>query len=284
MSPQKSDILKHTTAIVLCAGEGTRIKELSSDIPKPLIKVKPQNSPILEIVLNSLIQSGLERIIIARGYEGEKIEEFVDNYINKYNLKANHVKSIYAKLYKMGPLFTLLSCLSTESIQEDEILIIFPGDTIFEVELLKEIFSEFAVALSQSPDKPIVLYREQSAKYLRQRYRNSLNYIPVSISIVEIDQVKSSHTLKAIRKRDLTIFHEDDLIKQLIPIFLFNSAFLHVINNFPNIEFFHTIWEIINYSLTENITINAINIMSKEEFYDIDSKYDLIYYKEKKEQ
>ena len=235
MSPQESNNSKKIIAVVLCAGEGKRIKEISADLPKPLICLKPENIPILELLLNKLTRLGIERIIVAKGYNGDKIEDFIDNYIRNYNLKANYIKSINAKLYKMGPLFTFLSSLTSESIQDDELLLVIPGDTVFEYKLLTIILSELRETIKIYPDSPIILYRKRSVKQLRQRYKNSLESVPIFISVAEINQLGSKRSLKTIKKRNLKMLNEDDIIKQIIPIFLINSKFMHFIANFPNL-------------------------------------------------
>ena len=40
---------KNITAIILCGGEGQRLRPITNDIPKPLIKIK--NKPILKNIL-----------------------------------------------------------------------------------------------------------------------------------------------------------------------------------------------------------------------------------------
>lgn len=61
-------------AVVLSAGKGTHLGELTVDKPKPMIEVG--GHPILEYVLAGLKRAGFSEIIIVVGYHGEKIREF----------------------------------------------------------------------------------------------------------------------------------------------------------------------------------------------------------------
>jgi|TARA_B110000483_G_C18120153_1_gene513266 glucose-1-phosphate cytidylyltransferase len=71
-----------TAAVVLCGGIGTRIKEITYKIPKPLIKI--QDKPLIWYTISSLLKSGIDKIIFPLGYKGEMIE----NYLKK-NFKNN---------------------------------------------------------------------------------------------------------------------------------------------------------------------------------------------------
>lgn len=65
-------------AIVLAAGRGTRMGEITSEIPKPMLPV--QGKPMLEHVLDRLASVGVERFLIVVGYHREIIEEHFRNW------------------------------------------------------------------------------------------------------------------------------------------------------------------------------------------------------------
>ena len=49
-------------AVVMAGGEGTRLRPLTNDIPKPMLEVG--NKPILQIILESLRKAGFKRILL----------------------------------------------------------------------------------------------------------------------------------------------------------------------------------------------------------------------------
>ena len=63
-------------ALLLAAGFGTRLGNLTKDTPKPLVKVG--NEPMLAFCIDQLWNSGVTEVVINTHYLAEKIEEFID--------------------------------------------------------------------------------------------------------------------------------------------------------------------------------------------------------------
>ena len=61
-------------AVILAAGKGTRMKELTSELPKPMLKV--QGIPILEHILLGLKSAGVREIFIVTGWRADAIEGY----------------------------------------------------------------------------------------------------------------------------------------------------------------------------------------------------------------
>jgi mannose-1-phosphate guanylyltransferase len=60
-------------AIILCGGQGDRLKPLTDTLPKPMIPVNGR--PIIDHIISNMKRQGVERIIVACGYKWEKIRE-----------------------------------------------------------------------------------------------------------------------------------------------------------------------------------------------------------------
>ncbi len=61
-------------AVILAAGRGTRMGDMTAGIPKPMIPV--HGRPILEYVLDGLASIGIERFLIVVGYQREIILDY----------------------------------------------------------------------------------------------------------------------------------------------------------------------------------------------------------------
>ena len=61
-------------AVILAAGKGTRMKELTQELPKPMLKV--QGKPILEHIIEGVKSAGIRDIFIVTGYRAEVIEGY----------------------------------------------------------------------------------------------------------------------------------------------------------------------------------------------------------------
>jgi dTDP-glucose pyrophosphorylase len=60
-------------AVILAAGKGTRMKELTNELPKPMLKV--QGRPILEHIVTGIISAGVREIFIVTGFRADAIEQ-----------------------------------------------------------------------------------------------------------------------------------------------------------------------------------------------------------------
>lgn len=63
------------TAMILAAGYGTRMAELTRDLPKPLLPLN--GMPIIEVVIRKLARQGIERAVVNLHYLPEKMREFL---------------------------------------------------------------------------------------------------------------------------------------------------------------------------------------------------------------
>lgn len=63
MSPASSNDSPPSSAVVLAAGEGTRLRPLTANRPKPMLPAGTR--PILEHVLNALVDAGVDDIHLA---------------------------------------------------------------------------------------------------------------------------------------------------------------------------------------------------------------------------
>ena len=61
-------------AVLLAAGRGTRMRELTAELPKPMIKV--QGKPILLHIVEGLQASGIKNFLIIVGYHGDAVREY----------------------------------------------------------------------------------------------------------------------------------------------------------------------------------------------------------------
>ena len=65
---------KIETAVLLAAGRGTRMRDLTADIPKPMIKVR--GKPILLHIVEGLQTAGIKNFLIIVGYHGDTVREY----------------------------------------------------------------------------------------------------------------------------------------------------------------------------------------------------------------
>ncbi len=59
-------------AVILAAGKGTRMRELTNELPKPMLRV--QDKPILEHIVGGIVAAGIRDIFIVTGWRADVIE------------------------------------------------------------------------------------------------------------------------------------------------------------------------------------------------------------------
>lgn len=91
--------------VILAAGLGTRLRPLTQNTPKPLIKIN--NKPIIESIIDFFDVPMIDEIIIVIGYLQEQFEYIKDKYDrvalveNKDFLDSNNISSLYYALPKI---------------------------------------------------------------------------------------------------------------------------------------------------------------------------------------
>lgn len=116
-------------AVILAAGRGTRLSEVTKDIPKCLIRIGEKT--ILEKQIEILSRNSVEDIYVVIGYMADEIkkkikEKKVTLIMNKEYATTDNLYSLYLARKKVkGHEFILLN-----------------GDTIFDEEIIKKIVNE----------------------------------------------------------------------------------------------------------------------------------------------
>lgn len=82
---------KITKAVLLAAGKGTRMKDLTNDVPKPMLHVREK--PILQHIIEGLAAAGVTDFLIVVGYRAEVVKEhFGDG--SRFGVSVRYVTQI----------------------------------------------------------------------------------------------------------------------------------------------------------------------------------------------
>ncbi len=127
---------KLVQAVILAAGEGTRMRPLTYTRPKVMLPVF--NKPILEHLITELKQAGIKDIVFVVGYRDDTIREhFGDG--SKWGLKINYVT-------QRKQLGTADALRSSSHLLEDRFLML-NGDAIIDSEDIENITSDNSMAM-----------------------------------------------------------------------------------------------------------------------------------------
>jgi glucose-1-phosphate cytidylyltransferase len=73
-------------AIILAGGFGTRISEETDNKPKPMVLL--DDKPIIWHLMNSFSKQGVNEFIIAAGYLGNVLQEYISNLASDWDIKV----------------------------------------------------------------------------------------------------------------------------------------------------------------------------------------------------
>jgi histidinol-phosphate/aromatic aminotransferase/cobyric acid decarboxylase-like protein len=120
-------------AVILAAGMGKRLKELTQNSTKCMVKVNGQT--LIERMLSQLEKRDFSRIVIVVGYEGQKLID----YISTLNVKKPIV-------YINNPIYDKTNNIYSLSLAKDylcrEDTMLFESDLIFEDALIDMLFED----------------------------------------------------------------------------------------------------------------------------------------------
>ncbi|MDA0755569.1 MAG: phosphocholine cytidylyltransferase family protein [Proteobacteria bacterium] len=194
-------------AIILAAGVGSRIRPLTDNCPKSLLKINGKT--ILEMMLSHIKTCGINEVIFVLGY----LQDQIKNYV-KTKFPDLIVQFITNEKYEVTN--TGYSLMLTKDFVKNSTFIKFDADVVFDINILKTLIaSEYDNCLCI--DKNINLDAEEIKVIIKDDNRvvkasktvNPLDAIGESIGIEKISG-ETAHTLF----NDLELMMKDEQYHQ----------------------------------------------------------------------
>lgn len=203
------------TAIILAAGRGSRLKELSLEHPKPMTQIN--DISIIENLVQNLISQHIKNIVMVVGYLADKLKEHLEE---RFGAAANMIfveNDIYDKTNNIYSLW-----LAAEYMKKGFYL--FEADVFFEEQVLKRLLEHEADDIilidrynpemegtvvrldNHSMVKKMYLKRHQTEDFNFEDTYKTLNFYKISRNFVEsfFMQKLRSH----IERNDVNSYYE----------------------------------------------------------------------------
>jgi len=116
-------------ALIIAAGEGKRIRDVSGELPKPLTPLLGLS--LIERIILSAKSAGINDFVIVLGYKGDKIREKLGDG-SRYGVSIEYVEN---KEWKKGNGLSVLS--AKEKIDGDFILLM--SDHVFDPDIIRDL-------------------------------------------------------------------------------------------------------------------------------------------------
>src|SRR5512133_2803146 len=78
---------KISKAVILAAGRGTRMRELTAELPKPMIEVR--GKPVLQHIVEGLRDAGIAELLLVVGYRADAVQDFFGDG-SRYNVAVRY--------------------------------------------------------------------------------------------------------------------------------------------------------------------------------------------------
>jgi len=235
-------------AIILAAGMGKRLGELTKDNTKCMVPVN--GTRLIDRVLTQLSQLNLSRVVIVVGYEGNKLMDYIGNRYNN-QLKIEYIHNpIYDKTNNIYSL-----ALAKKEMQEDDTLLL-ESDLIFDDSMLNLLIK------NPYPNLALVAKYETWMDGTMVRIdedNNIINFVPKAA--FRYDDVDKYYKTVNIYK-----FSKEFSKTKYVP---FLDAYSKAVGNN---EYYENVLRIISFLNSKDLKALPI---TNEKWYEIDDKQDL---------
>ncbi|KKN50211.1 hypothetical protein LCGC14_0635070 [marine sediment metagenome] len=121
-------------AVIIAAGEGKRLRPITSSRPKPLIPLA--GKPLLEHTILGLKNSGINEILLIVGYKENLIKEYFGDGKEKFNLKIEYIT-------QEEQLGTAHAFGYAKNFANNESVLFMYGDLLVEPKIFQEIVQKY---------------------------------------------------------------------------------------------------------------------------------------------
>ena len=135
-------------ALILSAGQGSRLLPLTADKPKCLLPIGPYR--LIEWQLLALMAAGVNDIVVVVGYGADQVEKTLE----RWRRPGVMICTIFNPFFNVAD--NLASCwLARHEMDKD--FLVLNGDTLFEAEILHKVLA--------SPEAPITITIDRKPHY-----------------------------------------------------------------------------------------------------------------------
>ncbi len=129
-------------AIVLAAGEGTRIRPLSGSVPKPMLPVADR--PLVAHTVDAAIEAGAEEVVLVIGYEAQTVRDY-------FGEEYRDVPIVYAVQEEQAGTADAVNAASEHI---DGPFAVLNGDNLYDTAAVEALFSSAPAICAIEVDDP----------------------------------------------------------------------------------------------------------------------------------
>ena len=116
--------------VIIAAGQGKRIRSITEDLPKTLLKINGRT--LLETLLDNCLHVGISDVVVVTGYQTKEIEGFINNLRMDLN-----IQTVYNPDWNLENGLSILAAKDT--ISAHETFIVSMSDHFYGPDLLEQV-------------------------------------------------------------------------------------------------------------------------------------------------
>jgi len=205
--------------LILCGGEGARLRPLTYYFQKSMIPIGSKQRPLLEFIVKLMKRNEITDICFLVGYKSEQ----VCNYFDDGSRFGVRIAYVHDKPEYKGTGGAVLNAYRQGFITREEILLVYYGDILSDVNLTEMVKThldngaEATVALGRGYQIPVGLAELNGSRVVKFVEKPSLDVL-VGIGIIALEGNVLS---------DLEGLHREgeelDLMRDLLPVLMKNG-------------------------------------------------------------
>lgn len=122
-------------AMILAAGTGSRLRPLTDEVPKCMVKVN--GIPMIERAIDALVKAGIKKLIIGLGYKSEVLKDFIKKTFDEKRLNGMTIEFAENPDYeKTNNIYSLY--LLKDFFKQDDTLLL-ESDLVYKEEVIKSL-------------------------------------------------------------------------------------------------------------------------------------------------
>jgi len=210
--------------VVLCGGEGARLRPLSYYFAKAMVPIGRSQRPLLEYILRLMARHGIRDVVLLVGYKAEQIS----NYFGDGKRFGVRLRYVHDRPGCEGTGGALLNAYREGEVSVDEELLVYYGDILSNIDLTR-MFEEHrradavaTLALARSYQVPVGTAKIGEDGHVVELVEKPVLDLAVTIAVM---------ILEGMALQDLKVLAEErkkpDLMGDLVPALIKSGRVVH---------------------------------------------------------
>ncbi len=202
--------------VILCGGEGSRLRPLTYYFQKVMIPIGKTQKPLLEYIINLFVKNGVNDVVLLVGYKAEQIINYFDSG-KRFEANIQYVKD---NPDFVGTGSAVMNAYLKEKISKEDNILLYYGDILSNIDISsmykkhKITKASATIAITRKYQVRVGIANLEDDRIIGLKEKPVLD-LPVTIGVIILDG-KVLEMLETLSKRKRNFDIMGDLIPSLL--------------------------------------------------------------------